>query len=63
MHIKKNIINICYSKIHLKVKYICVKDFFYEINMIKYFEENILNYLPTVMFRGTPCNRNDLIPI
>jgi len=21
-------------------------------------EEEILNYLPTVMFRGTPCNRN-----
>ena len=24
-------------------------------------EENILNYLPTVMFRGTPCINNDLV--
>ena len=51
-----------YSKILLKVKCIYAKDFLNEINCIKpeisntvWKEDDIENYLPTVMFRGTSC--------
>ena len=51
-----------YSKIDHRLRYIGVKDFTNELNykkslnLIKYLEDDILNYLSTVMFRGTPCN-------
>jgi len=48
-----------FGKIYLKVKY---RYLFNEINckrtliyQIQNMEENIQNYSPTVMFRGTPC--------
>ena len=50
-----------YSKINHRLRYIGVKDFSNELNckkslnLIQYLEDDILNYLLTVMFRGTPC--------
>ena len=50
-----------YSKINHRLIYIGVKDFSNELickkslNLIQYVEDDILNYLSTVMFRGTPC--------
>ena len=44
-----------------RLRYIGVKDFSNELNskkslnLIQYLEDDILNYLSTVMFRGTPC--------
>ena len=58
----KNIIQESYySKINFKVKYTRAKDFLNEVNCKQplisntYMEEDIQNYLSTVMFRGTPC--------
>ena len=39
----------CYSKIDFKIKYIHAK------TAKKYMEDDIHNYLSTVMFRKTPC--------
>ena len=50
-----------YSQIDYRLRYIRVKDFSNELNckkslnLIKYLEDDILNYSSTVMFRGTPC--------
>ena len=51
-----------YSKINIKVKYIGIKDFLSKINCKKFrisinteYGEDIQNYSPSVMFRGTPC--------
>ena len=62
---KRIIINIIwqsyYSKIDHRLRYIGVKDFSNELNckkslnLIQYFEDDILNYSSTFMFRGTPC--------
>jgi len=47
------------NKIDFTVKDILVKHFFKKRNklqkVIQYVEEDIQNYSPTVMFRGTPC--------
>ena len=51
-----------YSQIDYRLRYIRVKDFSNELNckkslnLIKYLEDDILNYSSTVMFRGTPCS-------
>ena len=66
---KKNLKNIIWqpnnNKIDFKVKYsriiIRLKDFFTKktakilLYIIQYMEEDIQNYSPNVMFRGTPC--------
>ena len=52
-----------YSKIDHRLRCIGVKDFSNELNCKKslnlhqYFEDDILNYSSTVMFRGTSCIR------
>ena len=67
----KNIIwELSYSKIDFKVKYIQTNDFFNKMNckkplisLIQYMENDIQNYSPTVMFRGTPCISRNIISI
>ena len=49
-------------------RYIEVKDFSNElnckksVNLTQYLEDDILNYLSSVMFRGTPCRYNSIKP-
>ena len=58
-----------YSKLGFKVKYVSEKELFNEINCKKLLISNnkvyerrdeFYNYLPTVMFRGTPCIYNNV---